>query len=737
MPPILPEGVMPVNDYGLQLVDHHAQLLADSAVSVDVARERGYRTAQSRKELGSRGFSTGQQRVPGLLIPVYDETGAVALHQYRPDEPRVTKAGKPVKYETTPKARMTVDVPPRVRGRLGDPSRPLWLTEGIRKADSAVTAEIDCLALLGVWNWRARNDHDGLTALAFWESVALKDRRVYIAFDSDVMLKTNVHAALVRLGAFLARRGAHVAYAYLPSTDGAKVGLDDYLAAGGTITELVHSARAEPREPDPEPAPATDPTPAAPPRAQQQQPVALTDALEVFRRWLYLEDLASVYITAATIVANLAPGDPVWLLIVAPPSGGKTEVLQSVSPLDYVHPVATVTEAALLSGTSKRDRGKDATGGVLRRISEFGVVLCKDFTSVLSQNKDTARAALAALREVYDGSWDRAVGTDGGRVLSWRGKCGLIGGVTPSLDRYSAVISALGDRFVLLRLPDVDPAEMGMRALSHAEHETEMRTELTTAMTGLINGADRDRVNRTLTDDEQQRLVALATYVARARTAVERDGYTGEVLVIPQPEGTGRIVLQLRRLYGALDALGVDEPTRWELLARLARDCVPAVRTVLMGALLANTRPLRTTEIATSVDMVTKTAHRHLEDLALLRVAQRSKVSDASNAPDTWTATQWLRDYFPSRSGTDKDDDARSGIKEGEGDSNDAHDGSTSSQAHLRTFLSRDEQPGANPNGPPRCVDCPPGTVPASMLTGDDGALRCRHHHFARREAAS
>jgi hypothetical protein len=42
-------------------------------------------------------------------------------------------------------------------------------------------------------------------------------------------------------------------------------------------------------------------------------------------------------------------------------------------------------------------------------IGEFGILLCKDFTSVLSQNRDTAKQAMAALREVYDGSWDRPV----------------------------------------------------------------------------------------------------------------------------------------------------------------------------------------------------------------------------------------------------------------------------------------------------------------------------------------
>lgn len=59
---------------------------------------------------------------------------------------------------------------------------------------------------------------------------------------------------------------------------------------------------------------------------------------------------------------------------------------------------------------------------------------------------------MAALREVYGGSWDRPVGTDGGRVLRWAGKCGFIGGVTPSYDRYASVVNALGDRYLGLAL---------------------------------------------------------------------------------------------------------------------------------------------------------------------------------------------------------------------------------------------------------------------------------------------
>jgi hypothetical protein len=142
-------------------------------------------------------------------------------------------------------------------------------------------------------------------------------------------------------------------------------------------------------------------------------------------------------------------------------------------------------------------------------------------------------------------------------------------------------------------------------------------------------------------------LKKLAIYTARARTAVERDGYTHEMVVIPQPEGPARLVLGLRHLYGGLEAIGADEPTRWDVVARVARDCVPAIRNNLMRDLVRRSDPARTSEIAAAVDMVTKTAHQHLEDLALLKLANRTKSSDKGNAPDRWEASAWLREYWP------------------------------------------------------------------------------------------
>lgn len=316
-------------------------------------------------------------------------------------------------------------------------------------------------------------------------------------------------------------------------------------------------------------------------------------------------------------------------------------------------PAAKVTEASLLSGTSTRERTKGATGGLLRQVGDFGVLLCKDFSSVLAQNKDARAEAMAALREVYDGDWHRPVGTDGGRVLTWIGKCGLIGGVTPALDQYGQVLSALGDRFLLLRLPDVDVDAFGAASLRHGDQEKQMRQELRDALAGLVEHADTAHVNRALDDDEQRRLIRLAAYTARARTAVVRDGYRQDVLYLPQVEGPGRLVKAYARLLGGLEAIGCDAATTWDMLTRIAIDCAPALRTRVIRELTGHGKPVRTSHIATSCDVVTRTASRYLEDLSILKLANRTKLSAADNSPDLWAASTWLREYWPE-SRTDK-----------------------------------------------------------------------------------
>ena len=222
---------------------NHAQMLRESAIADGVQRERGYRTITTKAEVKQLGFTERQARVPALMIPLHDVHGEIASYQTRPDMPRVNKRGKAVKYETPSGSRMVLDVPPRCRAWIRDPSRPLFITEGVKKADAGASRDLCCVALIGVWNWRGRNDAGGLTALDAWELIALNGRDVLIVFDSDVVTKQSVFLAMRRLKAFLEGRKANVKIVYLPAAEGgAKVGMDDYFAAGHTTDDLLRCA---------------------------------------------------------------------------------------------------------------------------------------------------------------------------------------------------------------------------------------------------------------------------------------------------------------------------------------------------------------------------------------------------------------------------------------------------------------------------------------------------------------
>ena len=60
------------------------------------------------------------------------------------------------------------------------------------------------------------------------------------------------------------------------------------------------------------------------------------------------------------------------------------------------HVTSTIaSEGALLSATPRRERNKKATGGLLRKIGDHGVLVIKDVTSILS--RPTATRAPACL----------------------------------------------------------------------------------------------------------------------------------------------------------------------------------------------------------------------------------------------------------------------------------------------------------------------------------------------------
>jgi len=218
------------------LSDSHQRQLKQSDIAEEAAAARGYRTIRRRSEVPDE-FANWQRRL-GLLVPTHSPDGQTSGYQLKPNKPIRRKEGSAPKYETPSDSRITLDINPlmleEVRGGDGD----LWVTEGPKKVDALTSHGEPTVGIIGVWNF-AEPGSKSRIPLSCWNHVRLRGRRVIIVYDADAKTNPDVQEALRRLVAMLEGLGAVVLVVYLPAVNGdGKAGVDDYLAAGGTVAEL-------------------------------------------------------------------------------------------------------------------------------------------------------------------------------------------------------------------------------------------------------------------------------------------------------------------------------------------------------------------------------------------------------------------------------------------------------------------------------------------------------------------
>lgn len=351
-------------------------------------------------------------------------------------------------------------------------------------------------------------------------------------------------------------------------------------------------------------------------------PVSLASAHATFTKWLgeeYDTDALDAMLATAAVEKFTDGSDLVWLLLVSGPGNAKTETVQALSgTTGAVITSSLSSEAALLSATPKRERTKEATGGLLRRMGEHGVLIIKDVTSILSANRDVRARVLAALREVYDGSWYREVGTDGGQSIGWTGRIAVVGAVTTAWDAAHAVIATMGDRFVLIRIDSTTGRQAaGRKAISNTGSEKMMREELAAAVAGVLAGMNTEPV--TVTEQESAVLLAAGDLVTLARTGVEYD-YRGDVIDAHAPEMPTRFVKQLTQIVRGAVAVGMDRPGALRLAIRCARDSMPPLRLAIIED-LAEHPGSTASNVRRRIGKPRSTVDRQLQALHMLGVA--------------------------------------------------------------------------------------------------------------------
>lgn len=335
----------------------------------------------------------------------------------------------------------------------------------------------------------------------------------------------------------------------------------------------------------------------------------------------------------ATVVANRMEGDPLWLFLVAPPSGGKTEVIRSLDDAADVYPLSSLTPQTFASGFER----KGTETSLLPKIDGKTLTM-KDFGTVLTMYREKKAEILAQLREIYDGGFIKEFGN--GKTFRWSGKVGLLAGVTPIIDREYALNQVLGERFLLYRVKSAAPRALARRAMAQRHREGDHRRKLRQLMAAFLETVDL--TPPALSEPMLDAIAALAEFTAMARSPVLLDQH-GEIDYIPAPEGPGRLAKQLALLAQALAAVRgqpTAERTSYVTVYQVAQDTLPAQRRIMLESLLEHTGPPTTTDVAKATRYPTTTARRYLQEIAALRLADR--LTEGPGHPDRWQPSSLL-----------------------------------------------------------------------------------------------
>lgn len=376
--------------------------------------------------------------------------------------------------------------------------------------------------------------------------------------------------------------------------------------------------------------------------------ITYDELMATMRRWLLVADPGAVKLLLAVVFANQLPGDPVWLYLIAPSSGGKTELLNGLGKVPTTYSLSQLTSNTLLSGYKKKEK----QASLLLELGTGKTLLFKDFTSLLDSNRDELKEIMGQLREVFDGKATKRTGT--GDEITWEGKMGFVAGCTPILEQRMAIIGAMGERFLSYRMQQPDRKALREKMKLNIGKDKEMRAEIQEAMAGYLKGLVVPSSLPVIPEVVNSLIDGLTDFIAASRAVVIRGSDNKkEIEYIAQPEMAGRTYKQLCMV--ALAFLIMNEG-RWddedsEVLRNIAISSIHSIRYRIMRILMQYIGQVKTSTVATELGYPTTTTRRYLEDLAAIsmddgrmRILQREY--QGVGKPDLWNLTPAFRDIL-------------------------------------------------------------------------------------------
>lgn len=356
-----------------------------------------------------------------------------------------------------------------------------------------------------------------------------------------------------------------------------------------------------------------------------------------YREWLHLPNTDVLSVLYGSVLANRLDGDPIWLFIVAPPGGTKTELLNSISDGPNIYTTSSLTPRSLVSGAI-------TSGGVdpsLIPKLDQKVLIIKDFTTILDLNQMQRDEIFGILRDAYDGKTEKTFGN--GTNRSYKSKFGIISGVTPAIWQYTEGNSSLGERFLHYNIPIPNGARERAtyleRARGNAGRETQMREELAALGTSVLK--HNFQCNVQASETVHRKTSALAQYVSKMRGTVVRDKFTHEITHDAYSELGTRLVKQFTKfMYGIAmyHAEAEITPKIYKMVKDMAVSTVPARNERIIRMIYSEPdRTYTSHEVAEEMKIAEAICSRLLENMDMLGMVRRDPSSTIMRP--TWTVT--------------------------------------------------------------------------------------------------
>ncbi len=304
--------------------------------------------------------------------------------------------------------------------------------------------------------------------------------------------------------------------------------------------------------------------------------------------------------------------------------------LEVIEGVQHTFGISDLTENTFASAFKSTDK---KSASLLENMPFGGLMIFKDFTSMLTKRKEARDVIMSQLREIYDGRYDRRTGNN--KDTQWQGQVGALAGVTEAVHEYMPDMSAMGDRFVMYspKMPDRRKLlEFTMKMRVSGTNQSELLEDAKQAMAEYIHQAlpHIHDIQLNMNDKDREYLMDVCDFVTKARSGVIEDFRTNAVRFVPSAEMPTRMIDQLLSIGKAFCVLRHAEGKSTELdkndmdvLFKIAFDSIPIKRLWALRQIAGYLMGVTSAGVGQRIGYETNVVQQWLAQLAALGIVHK------------------------------------------------------------------------------------------------------------------